>query len=569
MKRINELILWLALILFPLSFLQAQLDIDFVSLKYNIWDFLDNNELESAIHYSDSAINILKTEKDSIIFTFYQLKAEAYEKKNEPDIAMEILRESIGNAKIKYNVNLSLADNYAYLGTLLLKKNRSKEALDYFEKAKPIYEKYSEYLSIAEIWNNAGMILHDKFEYELSIEKYEAAIESLNKLGEQEDRDAILSLKTTFKHNIGVSYTGLGREKNDTSYFNAADDYLQEAKRNREDQEDSSVLGSTLIALADNQLMKDGNIILAKSFLDDAEGMISDSSKIATYYLVKGRIAEAEGRRDKAREYYEQSKDIAGKIGNGENIEAYYAYMALIELKVLTKEEEQLYWSKIGKIKGKKGSLTGRVSALIRIITKPEERRDISRGSWLITSFVGLFMSILLMLVFIRKASTITAYNLAAKYYYLLLIPASLSSAAFLFGAMKSYAVFIGTVLRGELELAGPVVIFVGMMYFGLKYGRNEETVDFTVLLFSHTRDLKSIQGEISMDVGHERKTEVITNKSSVDFKNIPGRYRTKNVILEIQAEGWVFINGNTIRKCKLKDDHIRLEIKEKKNEKQ
>lgn len=72
---------------------------------------------------------------------------------------------------------------------------------------------------------------------------------------------------------------------------------------------------------------------------------------------------------------------------------------------------------------------------------------------------IGLVASVALLLYLARNATMLLAGGTMNRVYYLVLIIAGLASAAFLFGAMQSYAEFKGAVWSGNLTLGGPVVV--------------------------------------------------------------------------------------------------------------
>src|SRR5690606_39677305 len=65
--------------------------------------------------------------------------------------------------------------------------------------------------------------------------------------------------------------------------------------------------------------------------------------------------------------------------------------------------------------------------------------------------------------------------------YFVVLLPLALAAAAFLFGAMRSHARYRGTVIKGNLELGGPVVIFCLVMLGGLLLANPQATGSLTV----------------------------------------------------------------------------------------
>src|ERR1700733_9699639 len=78
-----------------------------------------------------------------------------------------------------------------------------------------------------------------------------------------------------------------------------------------------------------------------------------------------------------------------------------------------------------------------------------------------VLSLGGFLCALLLIVLLLRNAEKLVALGLTGNLYYLVLVPLGLSVAAFLFGALRSYARYRGKQFGGVLELGGPVVAFV------------------------------------------------------------------------------------------------------------
>src|SRR6478735_12272429 len=86
--------------------------------------------------------------------------------------------------------------------------------------------------------------------------------------------------------------------------------------------------------------------------------------------------------------------------------------------------------------------------------------QPLSAMSYVIIALVGLILAAGFTVFYIYKVPELIKSGVEGKIFYLLLIPWALASAAFLFGAMKSYASLSYKQLPNLLELGGPVVLF-------------------------------------------------------------------------------------------------------------
>ncbi len=62
-----------------------------------------------------------------------------------------------------------------------------------------------------------------------------------------------------------------------------------------------------------------------------------------------------------------------------------------------------------------------------------QKSKSINKRTWLFVALVGLIITFLLFLIFIVYSSRLAEFGITKSFYYILLIPAGLGSAAFLF----------------------------------------------------------------------------------------------------------------------------------------
>ncbi|MGC9352823.1 MAG: hypothetical protein ACP5D9_03235 [Mariniphaga sp.] len=164
---------------------------------------------------------------------------------------------------------------------------------------------------------------------------------------------------------------------------------------------------------------------------------------------------------------------------------------------------------------------------------KKKESPDKTTG-WLIVSGIAFVLSILASSILIFYGKQLESIGIVGNIYYIILIPLGLSSAAFLGGAMKSYASYTTneSFAYGKLKLAGPVVIFalvVGGGFIMPNFGKeNQFDLKFRILSDDKATHLFN-EGKIILYIGQEPKTANI-NDGEASFYNIPESYNNKSV---------------------------------------
>lgn len=157
---------------------------------------------------------------------------------------------------------------------------------------------------------------------------------------------------------------------------------------------------------------------------------------------------------------------------------------------------------------------------------------------WLIASGAAFLVTLVAAALFIAFADRISFIPPVA--YYILLIPLGAAAAAFLFGAMRSYAKYSGKVVYGTLELGGPVVIFALVVLGGYYISSAENTFDLTVRVHGPTGPAEVIrQGSVTADFDGNRLTEDIGSDGQARFLQIQSRYRSEPITILPDVSGF------------------------------
>lgn len=139
---------------------------------------------------------------------------------------------------------------------------------------------------------------------------------------------------------------------------------------------------------------------------------------------------------------------------------------------------------------------------------------------------IGLIAAIAMLFVLIRYSPSLAADGTLDRIYFLLLVILGLASAAFLFGAIRSYATFTGKVLSGNLELGGPAVI-AGLIIIG-GFVLAPSTSTFSITARVHDDHGTPISGgNMMLYIGPDTRTAPINANGEADFKEIPSKFRT------------------------------------------
>jgi len=143
----------------------------------------------------------------------------------------------------------------------------------------------------------------------------------------------------------------------------------------------------------------------------------------------------------------------------------------------------------------------------------------VSASSSAIMSAVSGLAGIGLLLFYVAKVPTLVSAGADSRVFYALLIPWGLCAAAFLFGALRSYASYSGSTVGNHLVLGGPVVLFALVVAGGFQLVPSAPLHDLTVRVASKTEPLIAT-GSVILEIGNNRLVEPIGGKGEATFKS-------------------------------------------------
>ena len=147
----------------------------------------------------------------------------------------------------------------------------------------------------------------------------------------------------------------------------------------------------------------------------------------------------------------------------------------------------------------------------------------------------------------IMFAPNITGMGITKSIFYIVLIPVGLTSAAFLFGALRSSAKYSGKTSYGSIELTGPVVIFCLVVIGGFYFASPESEFLLTIRTNVVDEPDKILSyGSLILDIGDQRIDKKLGENGEVSFAGVPSRYLGKPVNIIPQIKGYK-IKGSSL----------------------
>jgi len=176
------------------------------------------------------------------------------------------------------------------------------------------------------------------------------------------------------------------------------------------------------------------------------------------------------------------------------------------------------------------------------------QRDVIPRLTWVyISGAVSLFF-LLLALFMIFFSSRLSEFGITKSFYYILLIPVGLASAAFLFGALRSRAKYSGKTSYGSIELTGPVVLFCLVIIGGFYFASPESEFLLTIRTIDPAKPEKIINdGSIIVDFGDQRLDKKLNENGEVMFSGVSPKFIGKPVSIFPQINGYKIKGSNSI----------------------
>lgn len=191
---------------------------------------------------------------------------------------------------------------------------------------------------------------------------------------------------------------------------------------------------------------------------------------------------------------------------------------------------------------------------------------------WLIVSGIAFLFTLIASGILVFYGKQLEDIGIVGNVYYIVLIPLGFSSAAFLSGAMKSYASFTSneSFAYGKLHLAGPIVIFILVVGGGFVMPNlNKEKyfdLKFRIIETERANNLLN-EGKLILYIGKEPKTSNI-HDGEVIFYNIPTKFSNKSVKVLPVIENYQLADTNEIL-ISSNTDYIDLRVERTKESKE
>ncbi len=168
--------------------------------------------------------------------------------------------------------------------------------------------------------------------------------------------------------------------------------------------------------------------------------------------------------------------------------------------------------------------------------TLQNPRQPLSPLHYALVSLIAFVAGSGLLWLYLSKADDLIAQGIGEKVFYILLIPLGFSAAAFLFGAMRSYATYTGNALGWMLELGGPIVIFVLVVIGGFKLVPETAPFPMTVYVRDSSGEivLKN-EGTVILELGGAIQEATIEKHGDAYFRQIPATFRHQPVTIRIK----------------------------------
>ena len=172
----------------------------------------------------------------------------------------------------------------------------------------------------------------------------------------------------------------------------------------------------------------------------------------------------------------------------------------------------------------------------------------ISKLTWVYISAIGSLLFLFLAVLIILFAPNIMGTGFSKSIFYIVLVPVGLTSAAFLFGALRSSAKYSGKSSYGSIELTGPVVLFCLVIIGGFYFAPPETEFLLTIRTSVSGEPEKILSdGLIILDVGEQRIDRRLNENGEVSFPGVASKYLGKPVNIIAQVKGYRLKESSTV----------------------
>lgn len=179
-------------------------------------------------------------------------------------------------------------------------------------------------------------------------------------------------------------------------------------------------------------------------------------------------------------------------------------------------------------------------------------RESLSLRAYALIALSGLLIGLGLLFFYVYEVPKLINGGVQNQVFYILLIPWSLSSAAFLFGSMRSFALLTHKHVGTVLEFGGPIVLFGLVLFGGFKLVPTPLPFDATVRVHSQNGSLIT-KGKIIIEFDDLRREEIIAPNGEANFKGVPAKFKGMTVRIFPDVEDhhveWLYykLSSNTL----------------------
>ncbi|EOR92923.1 hypothetical protein ADIARSV_4011 [Arcticibacter svalbardensis MN12-7] len=164
--------------------------------------------------------------------------------------------------------------------------------------------------------------------------------------------------------------------------------------------------------------------------------------------------------------------------------------------------------------------------------------KKLTQLNWIFISLAGF---ILFALFFYLVTLSKQKIELDTPVYFFLIILIDLLATGFLAGAMKSVATYQSNTPKGNLYLAGPVVVFCIILYVGYQYRPQEKKQPLSLSVKIATPDDTNeiTNGSVSIIVDLFQQTRNINEQGIAFFTGINNEYQGRMIDLSLHIPGY------------------------------
>ena len=156
----------------------------------------------------------------------------------------------------------------------------------------------------------------------------------------------------------------------------------------------------------------------------------------------------------------------------------------------------------------------------------------------------------LLIWLLLANARQLVALGLEGRFYYLTLLPLGLAVTGFLFGVLRSLAIYRGKHFGGAIELGGPIVGFALVVIGGFLLPAPGTTFPLTIYVHGPAgeQDLPlRNEGTVLLDIRGDRQRRPIGDDGQAFFPAIPVSSRGEKVNVTVDAAGFQRVDNSRL----------------------